>query len=222
MSLKLIQQKPREQMLQHSARSLTDQELLMVLLGSGTQDLPVDVLSTRVLQTLGDLGRLQNVSFQELCEIKGIGLSKATTLKAAAELGQRVNLAQTLRYGSVVSGDQLGQWLLKYYCGLKQEQLMAIFLDTKNQVIAHEIIFQGGLNMSVAHPREIFHQAVLLSCARFIIAHNHPSGQPQPSKNDIAFSKRVVECGKLMGIDCLDHIIVGSQEYLSLRAENII
>lgn len=222
MSLKIIQKKPREQMLQHSAKTLTDQELLMVLLGSGTQAMPVDILSSQVLKTLGDLGRLECVSFRELCDIKGIGPSKATTLKAAVELGQRVNLAQTLRYGSIVSGDQLGQWLIKYYRGLKQEQLMAIFLDTKNQVIAHEIIFQGGLNMSVAHPREIFHKAVMLSSARFIIAHNHPSGQPQPSKNDIDFSKRIVDCGKIMGIDCLDHIIVGNQKYLSLRAENII
>ncbi|MFD1671119.1 DNA repair protein RadC [Agrilactobacillus yilanensis] len=221
MSLEMIQ-KPRERMMLHSAAILSDQELLMVLLGSGTQDLPVELLSDQVLKTIGDVGQLQNISFEALCAIRGIGPSKATILKAAVELGQRVNLAQTLRQGTVLSSEALGDWLLKYYRGLKQEQLMVIFLDHKNQIISHEIIFKGGLNTSVAHPREIFHKAVLLSCARFVVCHNHPSGQPKPSKNDIAFTKKLVACGELMGISCLDHIIVGHQSYLSLRAENII
>lgn len=194
----------------------------MVLLGNGTQNCPIEVLSSNVLRQLGGLSQLADMSLAQMCEIRGIGTSKAALLQAAMELGQRVNHAQTLRQGAILSSGQLGEWLLDYFCGQTQELLIGIFLDTKNQVIDQKIIFKGTLNTSVAHPREIFHEAILRSAARFVVAHNHPSGDPTPSENDVTFTKRLVSCGELMGIECLDHLIVGSQEYLSLRAEKII
>ncbi|GAF40577.1 DNA repair protein RadC [Agrilactobacillus composti DSM 18527 = JCM 14202] len=213
---------PRERIQTYGVTTLSDQELLMALLASGSRDQSVTTISDNVLKHFGSLANLQRASLADLCAVGGIGLAKAALIQSAIELGQRVNLAQTLRQGAILSCEDAGKWMVQHFRGSVQEHLVAIYLDTKNQIIDHRIIFKGSLNASVVHPREIFHTAVAVSCCRFIICHNHPSGDPTPSKNDITFSKRLAQCGEIMGIECLDHIIVGRANYVSLFAQDLV
>ena len=135
------------------------------------------------------------------------------------ELGHRIAQANQIKLGQIFSSVELGERLIQEMKDLQQEHLVALYLNMKNEIIKKETIFIGSLNQAVAHPREIFKGAVRCSAARVILSHNHPSGDPIPSMNDLNFTKRVVECGELMGIDVLDHIIVGHDCYYSLKEE---
>ena len=149
--------------------------------------------------------------------ISGIGRVKALELKAAIEIGVRISQASQIKIGQITSSTKAGEMLLVEMQGLQQENVVVLYLNTKNEIIKKETIFIGGLNSSVAHPREIFRGAVRYSAARIIVGHNHPSGNPEPSEADIQFTRRMSECGELMGIELLDHIIIGEQEFISLK-----
>ena len=131
--------------------------------------------------------------------------------------GTRLANASQLKSGTITSTQAAGALLKKEMRDLQQEHVVALYLNTKNEIIKKKTIFIGSLNSSVAHPREIFREAVRYSAARIIIAHNHPSGNPEPSEADLVFTRRMVECGEMMGIDLLDHFIIGSEKYLSLK-----
>ncbi|WP_261805718.1 RadC family protein [Lapidilactobacillus luobeiensis] len=218
----VIALRPRETVCQHGVGAATDQELLQIILRTGTAKCSTSELASLLLHHFGNLAFLSRAGLTELTQFSGIGPTKAVELQAAFELGRRSLRQMQLRQGVVVSSRLLGQQMVKKFRGCQQEQLVVVYLDTKNQVIQERIVFTGGLNSSVAHPREIYHYAVLLSAARLICLHNHPSGQLTPSSHDLAFSKRLVQCGELMGIDCLDHLIIGHDNYLSLREENLL
>ncbi|MFC6316305.1 DNA repair protein RadC [Lapidilactobacillus achengensis] len=218
----MITLRPRETVYQHGVSAATDQELLQIILRTGTAKWSTAQLAAQLLQEFGNLAFLARGSLAELTRYPGIGPTKAIELQAAFELGRRSLRQMQLRQGVVLSSRMLGQEMVKKFRGCQQEQLVVVYLDTKNQVIQERIIFTGGLNSSVAHPREIYHYAVLLSAARLICLHNHPSGQTTPSSNDLEFSKRLVQCGELMGIECLDHLIIGHDNYLSLREEDLL
>ncbi|MCD2256481.1 RadC family protein [Agrilactobacillus fermenti] len=213
---------PREIIAQHGAKSLSDRQLIMAILGSGTKQQPIDQVARELLLSVENIGALADCTLAELCQVTGIGFSKAVMLQAAIELGRRCLQMKTFRRGQIVSSQGAGELMLQRFLGVEQEQLIVIFLDTKNQIIAEEMIFQGTLNSSVAHPREIFHRAVLLSCMSFIICHNHPSGNPKPSQHDIEFTQRLVKCGELMGINCLDHLVIGHDKFVSFRELQLI
>ena len=150
-------------------------------------------------------------------QINGIGRTKAIELKAAMELGVRLSNAAQMKLGKITSSKMAGQWIVQELKDAYQEHLVALYLNTKNEIIKKKMIFIGGLNSAVAHPREIFREAVRFSAARVIIGHNHPSGNPEPSQADIDFTRRLMECGELMGIELLDHFVVGGEEYISLK-----
>ncbi|MFC6171780.1 RadC family protein [Loigolactobacillus jiayinensis] len=208
---------PREQLLYAGATSLTDQQLLAVLLRTGTKQLPVMAVAQQVLQAYPQMATLTQAKTSELQKINGIGQTKAIELQAALELGRRCQLAAQIRFGTIASSQQIGELMIKRFAGCRQEHLIAVYLDTKNQIIKEQELFRGTLNASVAHPREIFAYGLQVTAARFILVHNHPSGQTEPSNYDLKFTQRVANCGELMGIECLDHLIVGNQQYSSLK-----
>ena len=208
---------PRERLERYGAKVLETHELLAILLRTGSKDLNVLQLAVVVLNTFEDLHSLKMASLDELMHINGIGRTKAIELKAAMELGVRLSNAAQMKLGKITSSKMAGQWIVQELKDAYQEHLVALYLNTKNEIIKKKMIFIGGLNSAVAHPRESFREAVRFSAARVIIGHNHPSGNPEPSQADIDFTRRLMECGELMGIELLDHFVVGGEEYISLK-----
>ncbi|EOT41367.1 MULTISPECIES: RadC family protein [Enterococcus] len=213
--------RPRERLKQKGASALSDQELLAIILRTGSKKATTIELAAEILNFFGDLHQLKTAELQEFMLICGIGEVKAIELLAMIELGHRISKSNQLKMGHVSSSYELGCMLAEEMRDYEQEHLLCIYLNTKNQIIQKRTIFIGSLNQSIAHPREIFKTAVKVAAARIVICHNHPSGSPTPSHNDIAFTKRLKECGELMGIELLDHLVIGGSEYISLREEGL-
>lgn len=211
------QSRPRERMEEYGAAALANHELLAILLRTGTKDCNVLQLSMQVFSYFDDLYSLKHASLEELLAIPGIGRAKAVELLASIELGQRIARTPLLKEGAVTSSQFVGDLLVEEMKDLQQELVVCLFLNTKNEIIRKETIFKGTLNSSVAHPREIFKAAVKYSAARIILAHNHPSGDPEPSDADLDFTRRLFEAGHIMGIELLDHFIIGEDSYVSLK-----
>ena len=209
--------RPRERLVQYGEKALADHELIAILLRTGTRKQDVLTVSMNLLKTVEDLFYLKNVTLEEFMTIPGIGQTKAVELKAAIELGMRISKASQIKTGQITSSKNVGELLMEEMRGMQQEIVVALYLNTKNEIIKKEEVFKGSLNSSVAHPREIFKGAVRYSAARLIVGHNHPSGNPEPSDADIQFTKRLAECGELMGIELLDHVIAGENSYISLK-----
>lgn len=214
--------RPRERLMRYGAKNLADHELLAILLRTGTQKDNVLSLSLKVLTHFQTLLDLAEASYEELIAIPGIGPAKALEIMAAIEFGGRVLKSNRLKEGKILSSQDIGEYLVQEMKHLPQENVVALYLNTKNDIIRKETLFVGSLNSSVAHPREIFKGAVRCSAARIILAHNHPSGNPEPSQADIDFTHRILRAGEMMGIELLDHIVVGEDEYISMREEGII
>lgn len=214
--------KPRERGEQEGVGSLSYQELIAIILRTGSRNKNVLELSNEVLFKFDSVFDLKEASFVELREIEGIGAAKAIEIQAAIELGKRLANENRIKHGTVVSSIQLGEELVLEMRDLDQEHLVVLYLNTKNQIIKKKTIFIGSINQSVAHPREIFKYAVKYSSARIIITHNHPSGDPEPSIPDIQFTQRIIECGELMGIDVIDHLVIGEKGYTSLKERGLI
>lgn len=217
-------ERPRERLARLGAESLSVQEILALILGRGIKGESVMVTAQRLLSHFGSLKNIAEASLEELCEIKGIGFAKATQLKAAFELSKRaensVGTAESKKMVIKAPEDVVGQVKNKLK-GKKKEHFLTLLLNTRNQLIGIASISVGSLDASIVHPREVFKEALSASAASVIFVHNHPSGDPQPSQDDISLTKRLVEAGKIMGIDVLDHIIVCNQEYLSMKGRNL-
>ncbi|GEQ33944.1 DNA repair protein RadC [Marinilactibacillus psychrotolerans] len=216
------QSRPRERLTEYGAKALANHELLAILLRTGTREMNVLQLSMKVLSEFDNLFMLRHVTVEELVSIEGIGNAKAIEMIAAIEFGNRVARASQIKEGTVTSSSFVGTLLQEELGGLQQEHVMALYLNTKNEIIKKEIVFKGSLNSSVAHPREIYRGAVKYAAARIIIAHNHPSGNPEPSEADLSFTKRMTKAGEMIGIELLDHIIIGENTYVSLKEYGII
>lgn len=214
--------RPRERLEEYGVSNLADHELLAIILRTGTKGNNVVGLALDVLNAVEDLYRLRHVSMQELTKIPGIGKVKASEILSAIEFGRRVNQSSQSKEGTVSSSQWVGNYLLEELSNLKQENVLALYLNTKNEIIKKDTVFIGSLNSSVAHPREIFNRAISYSAARIILAHNHPSGNVEPSEADLSFTHRMIEAGELLGIEVLDHFIIGEHCYLSMREKGYI
>jgi DNA repair protein RadC len=210
---------PRERLEKYGEKMLSNQELLAIILGHGTHNETVYSLSQRVLETFENLYYFKMASLEELREIKGIGKVKSVEIKAMIELGRRIDQANTQAGMSVHSSFSLAQKMIIKLKDYQEEHLVVIFLNTKNQIIREKTMFVGSLDQSIAHPREIFREAVKFSAASIIVVHNHPSGNVTPSKNDYEVTERIKKAGDMVGIKLLDHLIVGKKEYFSMREE---
>ncbi|MFV0557659.1 MAG: RadC family protein [Enterococcus sp.] len=178
------------------------------------------LLAKRLYQTFPSLFELKDASLQELEFICENDQESAYRIKMFLELSNHLQQITAPKMGQVHSSVTFGNQMIQELRGVMQEHLIAIYLNTKNEIIQRKTVFIGSLNQSIAHPREIFNGAVRCRAARVIIVHNHPSGNPQPSENDLNFTQRLIQCGELLGIELLDHIITGNQAYISLREEN--
>ncbi|MCA1063568.1 DNA repair protein RadC [Rossellomorea aquimaris] len=215
-------ERPRERLIQSGAASLSNQELLAILLRTGTKSESVLQLSNRLLNHFDGLNLLKDASLEEITETKGIGLAKAVQIMAAVEFGRRIsNLAFDDRY-SIRSPEDGANYVMNDMRFLAQEHFVCLYLNTKNQVLHKQTIFIGSLNASIVHPREVFKEAFRRSAASIICIHNHPSGDPTPSREDIEVTKRLVECGRIIGIDILDHLIIGEKKFISLKEKGYL
>ena len=218
-----IQERPIERLITFGPETLSDSELLAIILRCGVRGENVLNLSQRVLNKVNGIDGILNASYSDLTSIKGVKSVKASQIIAISELFRRLS---TLRSKSniinISKPSDVGEMLMTEMASLNQEVLKVIILNTKNNVIRVKDIFKGTLNSSIVHPREIFNEAIKSGGASIIICHNHPSGDPTPSKEDINITIRIKECGKIVGIDLLDHIIVGHREIVSLKEKGII
>lgn len=215
-------ERPRERLLQYGSSHLSNQELLAILLGSGTKKESVMGLSSRLLMHFEGLKLLSEATIEELLSIRGIGQAKGVTLLAALEVGKRIHQYKPEERYVIRSPEDGADYVMEEMRSLNQEHLVALFLNTKNQVIHQQTIFIGSLNASIVHPREIFREAVKRSAASVVCAHNHPSGDPSPSQEDIHVTRRLVEAGKIMGIELLDHLVIGNNRFISLKEKGYL
>lgn len=217
------EERPRERMLQHGAQALSNAELLAILLRTGTARESALTLAQRLLAEAEGLDGLMRLSLTELMQIKGIGLAKAVQIKAGLELGRRVARQRRLQEPVIIrTPHDVASYMMEEMRHLTQEHFVVLFLNTKNHVLGHETIFVGSLNASIVHPREVFQAAIRRNCASIICLHNHPSGDPQPSREDVDVTRRLVEAGKILGIDVLDHVIIGDGRFASLKEKGYI
>lgn len=213
--------RPRERLMTHGAESLTMYELLAIVLRTGNRSLNAIQLAMKIIQHFGTRYDLRTASYHDLIQLPGVGPAKAVEIQAAIEFGRRLYQSNQEKLGVIMSTKDAGNYCIEKLKDLQQENVMALYLNTKNQIVKERTIFIGSLNASVAHPREIFKEGVRASAARIIVAHNHPSGNSSPSQADIDFTRRLAEVGDLIGIEILDHIIVGGDAFLSLQEYGI-
>ncbi len=218
----VLEERPREKMILKGVKYLSNAELLAILLRTGTKNRNAIELANYIInKDLQGIRHLQDISIEELCEIDGIGLSKATQIKAALELGLRVSSARPSKYKVKNPWD-----IYKYYMeSLRYEQkeiFKVVLLNTKNEIITDVDVSVGTLNSSLVHPREVFKEAIKRSSNKMILIHNHPSGNIEPSKEDKSITDRLIRCGDIIGIEIIDHIIIGDGLYYSFKENMII
>jgi len=217
-----ISERPRERLQKFGVEALSAQEILALILGRGIAGESVMTTVQRLLSQFGNLKGIASASVEELSQVKGIGLAKAAQIKAAFELANRLEgYAETGKKPVVKTPEDIVALVKGRLKGKKKEHFLALLLDTRNQLIKISEISVGSLDTSVVHPREVFREAISASAASVIFVHNHPSGDPEASEDDIKLTKRLAEVGEIMGIDVLDHIIIGDKNYLSLKREGL-
>jgi DNA repair protein RadC len=217
-----VSERPRERLQKYGAETLSAQEILSLILGRGIAGESVVVTAQRLLSRFENLKGIGRASIEELSEVKGIGTAKACQIKAAFELANRMNSGPEEAEKPAVNTPAEAFELLKGRLqGKRKEHFWAILLDTRNRLIKTSEISIGTLNSSLVHPREVFKEAMSASAASLIIVHNHPSGNPEASPDDIKITQRLKQAGEIVGIEVLDHVIVGDNRYSSLKREGL-
>lgn len=212
---------PRERLKNLGASALKTEELVAILLRTGTHGENVLHLAERVLRSKGGLSELARLPYSEMTRIKGVGATKATQLYAAFELGRRL-LVSSPEDRPVVKSPQDAANLLNDMCSLEQEVMKTLLMDRKNRVLAVATVYRGSLHTTVVRVNELFREAVRENAAAIIVAHNHPSGDPTPSAEDILVTREIVQAGKILDIDVLDHVVIGSgNKYVSLKERGL-
>ena len=215
-------ERPREKLKNFGPDHLSNAELIAILLRTGVKGEGVIIMAQRLLQHFGGLAGLARANFVELCAEHGISEAKASQLLAAMALGRRLsNLKTTERY-AVNSPRDVASLLFGEMSFLDKEHLKTVLLNTKNEIMGVREIYVGNVNSSMARPSEIFRPAIRENCPSIIVVHNHPSGDPTPSADDIVVTRRLVEAGKILEIEMMDHIVIGSDErYVSLKEKGL-
>ena len=215
-------QRPRERLIREGAGMLADNELLAILLRTGTAEASALDLATHLISHFGGIRALVQAAPEELSAVRGIGLAKAAQVKAALELGRRVAATQIEERPYIRCPEDAAFLVMEEMRHLDREYFSALLLNTKNQVVARETVSIGTLNSSAVHPRELFKGAIRRSAAAIILVHNHPSGDPTPSKEDMDVTRRLQEAGEIVGIEILDHIVIGDNKFISFKAKDML
>lgn len=216
------EERPREKLIQHGTSSLSNAELLAIILSSGTRAESAVQLAQRILKKTGDLKTLSEMSVKELKEFPGIGTARATQLKAALELARRYKDLLSSTNPRFSNSQMVFAHFGPGFRGKSQEEFWTIALDAKNKLISSASITKGTLMASLVHPRDIFEIAIRNKAAGVIVLHNHPSGDPHPSSEDRKVTGQVAEAGKILGIPLLDHIIIGNENYFSFKDSGLL
>lgn len=218
-------ERPREKLCRHGAANLTDAELLALIIGTGSYQETALQLASRLVNMLyseGGLRALLDMTVEELSKLRGMGTAKACKLLASAELTRRIYSAPAQKNITIRTPEDAASAVMEDMRYLKKEHFRILLLNVKNHLLAIENISVGSLSASVVHPREIFRIPIKKSAAAIILVHNHPSGDPTPSQEDVNITRRVFEAGKIIGIDVLDHVIIGNGEFTSLKEKGAI
>ncbi len=213
--------RPRERLAQAGAEVLANAELLAILLRTGLEGENVVRLGERLLAQHGGLVGLLKISYNDLCKVKGIGPAKAAQLKAAVELGRRIAAASPAEKPMINSPADAANLLMYEMRALDQEVVKVLLLDTRNRLIAIVEVYRGSLNTSMIRVGELFRDAIKQSAASIIVAHNHPSGDPSPSPDDVAVTRMMVEAGRLLDIPVHDHLVIGHNRFVSLKERGL-
>jgi len=217
-----VVERPRERMQRLGPNSLSTAELIALVVGTGRRGVSALSLAEGVLAHTGGLREMLDVDVLELMQVPGVGSGKAVAILAAIELGRRLVASGGHLPTKIASPEDAAAYLMERLRFLRKEHFVTLHLDTKHQVVGEEIVSIGSLNASIAHPREIFRTALKRNAAAIVCAHNHPSGDPAPSPEDIQVTERLIAAGKILGIDVLDHIVFGDKRYISLRERGLI
>lgn len=212
-----VSEQPRERLRDHGPAALSDAELLAILMRVGVMGVNVVQLSQQLLVECGGWAGLQRADYHELCRRRGIGEAKAATLKAALEIGRRLLLTDGDQRAQIRSPGDVAGLLMLEMSHLDQEHLRTVLLDTKNRVQAISTVYIGSLNSSVIRVGELFKEAIRRNSASLIVVHNHPSGDPAPSPEDLAVTREIISAGKLLDVEVLDHLVIGRGRFVSLR-----
>ena len=211
-----VEQRPREKALRYGLESLSDLELVALILQSGNKNRSVFEIASDVLKESEGLSKLMQMHVNTLMQIQGIREVKALQLLASVELSKRV-IKSKVYHASILKPEDVIEWFEFEYGVLQQECFIALYLDTKSKLIAHRVLFKGTLNESTVHPREVFKEAFLQNANLVLIAHNHPSGDCTPSQADFEVTYKMVHVAITMGVHLVDHIIVGQNQYYSFK-----
>jgi DNA repair protein RadC len=216
-------ERPRERLKNQGVDELSIQELLAIIVCSGIPGESVTVTVQRLLDKFTDIRGIAAASLEELCTVRGIGPAKACKIKAAFELANRWDKSVIkLEKQAIKTPEEAYSELKGKFRGKNKECFWAVFLNVRNQIIKSQEISIGSLDSSIVHPRELFKEAIASSSASMIVAHNHPSGNPEASQDDINLTKRLIEAGKIVGIEVVDHLIIGDGKFISMKREELI
>lgn len=214
-------ERPRERLSKLGPQALSNSELIAILLRVGVKGENAVQVGQRLLQTFGGLSGLHRAAYDEVCQQHGIGPAKAAQIKAAIELGRRMSLETIEERPTINSPADAAALVMYEMSALQQEHLRTILLDTRNRVISIDEVYRGSLNSAQIRIGEVFKTAVRKNAAALIVVHNHPSGDPSPSPDDIVVTRAIVEAGKLLDIEVLDHIIVGDKHWVSMKGRKL-
>jgi len=216
-----MEDRPRERLQQVGAQAVSTAELLAIVMRTGVGGENVLRLAERLLATFKNLSGISRASVTELTAVKGIGPAKAVEIKAALEIGRRLMAAAPEERLRITSPGDAANLLMSEMAFLEQEHLRVVLLDTRNQVLKSPTIYIGSLNTSVVRVGELFRAAIKENAAAMIVAHNHPSGDPSPSPEDIRVTRQIVQAGKLLDVEVLDHLVIGNQRFVSLKERGL-
>ncbi len=217
-----VSERPRERLYKYGVEALSAQEILALILGRGISGESVTVTSQRLLSRFGNLKGIADATVEELADIKGIGPAKASQIKAAFELANRLkDDPESEKKSAVKTPEDVVNLVRKKLKGKKKEYFLVLSLDTRGKLIKISEVSVGSLDSSIVHPREVFKEAITATAASVIFVHNHPSGEPEPSEDDIKLTKRLADSGNILGIDVLDHVITGDDNFKSLKREGL-
>jgi DNA repair protein RadC len=215
-------ERPRERLQRFGAEALSSQELLALIIGRGVSGKPVMSIAQELMTRFGSIKTLSDATIEELSGIKGIGVAKAAQLKASFELAKRQELERDLGDYRITDPESVVRAIRTSITDKAKEHFKLILLNTRNKIIRIATISVGTLNASLVHPREVFKEALIHNAFSVILAHNHPSGDCQPSEEDIRITKRLKDAGRIMGVEVLDHIIVANSEYFSFKGKGLL